>query len=476
MLKLVLGNSLRHRLARNSAWSVMGTGLYQVLLVGSSIIAARLLGGEMFGRYGVIQSTTALFGTFIGTALGLASTKHIAEYRDVDPARAGRMVTLCASSAVVLGVSASALLFLMAGPLATRVFHDSTLLGPLGLSSLLLLFHIWNGSQQGSLAGFEAFSEIARINAARGLAVVALSFWAIPRWKLEGAVWALVLSAGLACALSTLAIRRALRERNIITQWRAAWGERRILVSFSLPALLTSSVIAPTGWLMNVLLANQPGGYSQLGIFTAANHWRLAVCLFPASVTQVATPVLANLLGTSQKARFTRTLRISLLFTTLAAVAAAVLVIALGKLIMRSYGKDFEGGLAALLILQVAAVLTTASTALGAAIATTGRMWTNFLLNLLWSVMLVAIVYPQHHRTADSVAWAFVAAYAVLAILQVTMLQRWHNSLDDAAPAITSADLSEDSVDGSRMKTKPEQVASLRSARATGYAEAPPLN
>jgi O-antigen/teichoic acid export membrane protein len=424
MLMFASGNSIRARLVRNTAWAVVGTGVYQALLVATSIITGRSLGGETFGQFGVVQSTTAMFGTFIGTALGLASTKHVAQYRDTDPARAGRIIGLCGLSSLALGTVASALLFALAQPLATGVFHSPSLIGPLQSASLLLLFHIWNGSQQGILAGFEAFFAIARINVVRGVCTVGLSTWALHYWKLPGAVWALTASAATACFLSTHAIRRVTMRRGLVVHWKTAWRERSILAGFSLPAVLTGAVIAPVTWGVSALLASQPNGYAQIGLFTAANHWRMAVCFVPGTLVQVTMPVLSNLLGIADKTRYTRTLAFSLLSSLVASLAAAVPIIALAKVIMAWYGVDFRSGVAPLVVLQVAAILTSLCSALGAAIACTGRMWSSFILNFVWGIILMVLVYGQNPRTAKGVAWAYVGAYAAHTIFQGLLLLR----------------------------------------------------
>ena len=42
----------------------------------------------------MIQSTVGMFGVFAGFGLGLTATKHVAEFRQSDPDRAGRIIGL----------------------------------------------------------------------------------------------------------------------------------------------------------------------------------------------------------------------------------------------------------------------------------------------------------------------------------------------------------------------------------------------
>ena len=47
-------------------------------------------------------------------------------------------------------------------------------------------------------------------------------------------------------------------------------------------------------WLANAVLAHQPGGYGELGLFNAANQWRLALLLLPSVLIRVALPLMAS--------------------------------------------------------------------------------------------------------------------------------------------------------------------------------------
>src|SRR5580658_7469795 len=82
------------RLARGVFWSLVGAVLARGLGVASSIIVARALGIAAFGEFTMIQSTVGLFGTFAGLGLGVTVTKYVAELRESDPVRCGRVIGL----------------------------------------------------------------------------------------------------------------------------------------------------------------------------------------------------------------------------------------------------------------------------------------------------------------------------------------------------------------------------------------------
>src|SRR5579871_1188153 len=57
-------DSLRGRFARGSFWSLMGAAIAQSSNLAASVIVARLLGREDFGKFGMIQSTIGMLGIF----------------------------------------------------------------------------------------------------------------------------------------------------------------------------------------------------------------------------------------------------------------------------------------------------------------------------------------------------------------------------------------------------------------------------
>ncbi len=58
-----------------------------------------MLGKEEFGKLGIVQSTVGMFQVFAGFGLGLTATKYVAEFRDSDPAKTGRIIGLSACRA-----------------------------------------------------------------------------------------------------------------------------------------------------------------------------------------------------------------------------------------------------------------------------------------------------------------------------------------------------------------------------------------
>jgi len=110
----IRASPLGHRLAHGTFWMVTGTMISKLLGLGSSIILARILGKIPFGEFGTIQSTVGLFGVFAGMGIGITATKYVAEYRELQVDRCGRIIGFSLAASLVGGVLASAFFWRMA--------------------------------------------------------------------------------------------------------------------------------------------------------------------------------------------------------------------------------------------------------------------------------------------------------------------------------------------------------------------------
>lgn len=91
--------------------------------------------------------------------------------------------------------------------LATSVLNAPDLTPQLRIGCLLLFFNEVNGVQIGSLAGYEAFRSIARVNLVRGLAGLPIGIAGARLYGVSGAVVAMVVVAAIGMLAGHLAPR-----------------------------------------------------------------------------------------------------------------------------------------------------------------------------------------------------------------------------------------------------------------------------
>jgi O-antigen/teichoic acid export membrane protein len=411
-------DSLRARFARGAVWSLIGTVISQALGLATSVVTARFLGKTGFGELGMINSTVGMFGIFAGLGLGLTTTKFVAELRATDSDRAGRIIGLSSTVAVISGGLITLGLILFAPLLAASILHAPHLVTELRIGSLLLLLNALNGVQTGTLSGFEAFKSIAKANFVQGLLTFPVEIGGVIIWGLPGAVWGMVVAAGSGWLVNRTYVLRECRAVGVRVRYAGVWSERRILWSFCLPAVLANTAAGPVMWFTNTMLVSQPHGYAEMGVLNAANQWRTAILFLPGLIGQVVLPLLSSLQGT-QNRHATRRILLGAIALNAVFVSPALLVIFfLKNRIMALYGPGFASRGPVLMILAIVAALVAIQAPVGNIIAAMSRMWIGALMNLFWAIVLLvsAWLFLRRGWEADGIAAAYLTAYLVLAI------------------------------------------------------------
>jgi O-antigen/teichoic acid export membrane protein len=81
---------------------------------------------------------------------------------------------------------------------------------------------------------------------------------------------------------------------------------------------------------------------------------------------------------------------------------------------MGAFGSGFRAAWPVLAVLMISAVLSSPSSVIGQALASSGRMWPGFWLNGIWAVVLLAATKWMVGRFGSlGLAGAMVIAYAV---------------------------------------------------------------
>ena len=417
------------RLAKGAFWSITGAVIARGLALVASIFAARMLGVQGFGELGIIQSTVGMFGSLAGCGLGLTATKHVAEFRKNDPSRTGRIIGLCYLIASFTGALAAVALIAFAPWLARQTLAAPHLTEILRLSAGIAFLGVVTGLQSGVVSGFEAFKPIARINLVAGLLAFPMLIAGVGWWGLEGAVWALTANLALTALLNHAAVRKIARADNVKIRFTQAIDEIGVLGRFTVFALLGGLMGVPLNWACNSILINQPGGYDQMGIFNAANQWRMIILFLPATVGGVALPMMANVYGQGDKRRYGKLLRYTVLLNGGVAFLIALPLIVLARFVLGFYGAEFVSGEFAFVLLTIAAVVIAVNNGVSRAIASTGAMQVDLLLHVAWGAAFLGagwLLIPRFGVTGLGAATLFGAVFQ--AICQWTWLSRQHRT------------------------------------------------
>jgi O-antigen/teichoic acid export membrane protein len=425
--------SLRRRLASGVFWSLMGAVAVQLSNALASIVVARILGKSVFGDLGMVRNTTVMFGVFAGMGLGMTASKYVAQYRTLDPQRAGRILTLCLIVSAAVSLAMSVAVFFGADSLAGR-FLDAPRLGPLiRICAPLLFCNAINSVQSAGIGGIESFRQLSICNAINAIVLSLATICGALMRGIEGAVWGSLVGIILGCIVLEVAAELLRRRHGIQLVFRGLWREHSAIVHFAFPALLANVLYQPVVWLVLAMLYTRADGPGEVAIFNAASQWRNLVLFVPVALGQVVLPTLTNLWSSGSSRGYLRTLQAHSLASLMVGAAAAIPIICASPLILATYGPGFTEGWIAMSLLAASAVLQATCSVIGQSLASLGRMWAGFVLNLLWALELYVAARLLIGYGVTGLAAAFLIGYA-LHTLQVgafTMYSLRHSLLSD---------------------------------------------
>lgn len=355
----------------------------------ASIVVARILGKTGFGELGIIQATVGMFGVFAGFGLGLTATKYVAEFRQSDPERAGRIIGLSGLVAMATGSLMALGLLVFAPWLAEHTINAPHLTGVLRIAALILFISALNGAQTGALSGFEAFRTIACVNLFVGLISFPILVLGTYLGGLTGAVWALAINLCFNWLLNHLALRIEARRHKVPFTLRNCSHEMLVLWRFSLPAVLASALVGPVNWLCATFLVNQPDGYGEMGIFNAANQWYVMLMFLPGLLGGVVLPVLSERLGQKDTSQSMKTMVLAMKANALVVMPVVLIASIISPYIMGLYGTGFRDGWPTLIAVLLTTALISIQTPVGQIITASGKMWIGFAMNLGWALVFI---------------------------------------------------------------------------------------
>ena len=410
------GTHTRQRLARGAFWGGVAFAVSRGVAIVVSFLLARILGQVGFGEYGMINTTAGMIGGMAGLGIGTTVVKHIAEFKTSDPEKASRILALSSGITWISSLLYAGIVVALAPWIAARALAAPQLGPMLRISAFTMAFMVINGVQTSSLTGCEAFRANTRLGIIGSLLQSGLVLAGAWRWGISGAVWGMAGAMLVTVWLTRRAVVREWRKFHLCLRWRDAAREWRVLLDFSLPTFLAGISVGPVLWGCNALLANQPGGYEELGIYNAANQWQQVIQFLPGLMGMALLPILSEKYGQGDRQG-----SFSVMWKMVKLVAGIVLPLAilvsfLSPWIMRGYGESFVEGHWTVVLSVATAALSAMMTPVGHLISASGRMWIGFWMNAGWGAIMLLASWWMVRWGAEGLAAARLIAYLLHAV------------------------------------------------------------
>lgn len=331
-------------LFKGVAWTGGAAALDRLIGLIQAYYVARLLGIELFGKYGLLFTTVALVSMVTGLQLGLTATVQISRYRTTQPARAAAVMRLC--ELLTFGLSAIGIAAILVAPdIIANWLLDAAYGGDVIVAgAFIALFAVVGGVQESILQGFEEF---ARLSIAR-VATSLLGLLLLLILSRPGDLPSVITAIAVASVIRTLALfflkELTARRLGLRMRFRDILGSARVVIEFSVPSLLISLVSGLSQWYGLLLVRAGEGGFKDIAFLTVGQQWRGAVTFLTSVLASVAVPMMSRLLSSGDAEATRRIHRLSIVTNLLAAGVVVTFVIAASGSLLAAYGDEFQNG------------------------------------------------------------------------------------------------------------------------------------
>jgi O-antigen/teichoic acid export membrane protein len=411
----------------NAILNLWGKGISFI----GTVIVIRIIGREAFGEFGMLNTTLAMFGMFTTFSISQTATKFIAEHRNSDKEKAGRIIGLSFLFSAFLGVILFLLVFFFADILAVKSLNAPHLSSSIRLMAIGLFFGSVNGAQNGIISGFESFKSNTLVNIFLTSFLTILKVVLAYLYGFKGAVIGMTVEPVLSYLITFFLTKSIIKSNEIKTRFKGALSESHIFLSYSLPSLLVGLLVFPANWYVMTLLAKSAGGYHDLGAYNAANQWFNVLIFIPYILVSTFLPVFSNLLAESKFDAVDRIIKNAVFIILIIFIPLSLLFLFFGDfLAITIYGPDFKGTGFLLAVAVFTMIPQGISIILGNLLGALSKMWFSFWINVVWCAILIGATYLFLSLGAVGLLYAKLLAFTLNFILMFLFYLKWKNKIN----------------------------------------------
>ena len=429
-------------MARGAARGAVGALVASVLALAFQAIVRHIVDIETMGLFTVATTVVVLaqLPALFGLEAGAVRYVSLGAARgDERAARGSAQAALLAG--LVLSTAAAGALFFLAPEICAR-FHKPEATHLLQLASLALPLLCTSRVCAACVLGFGLTGRSSTITAAQNVTRLLVT---VPLVLLLADVTALGLGfaiAGLAGTVFAVWLLRSVAPR-ILEPARDRWALRS-LIGFSWPQTLSQSLYLATLWTDTLVLAHY-GTARQVGIYGLVVALLAPVSQLTVAVSQAFTPRIAGTHARGDSAGLAQMLQRVSYWNLAVALPILASMAVLREPLLALFGRGYEAGATALVLLAVGMLVLNAAGPLTAVINLSGHPRVTLFDNTLVfgaNLVLCVILVPRYGMAGAATSTLIaLCSVTLLQVGQVARLFRIHPFRDDQLRALAAGGL-----------------------------------
>lgn len=396
-------------------------GAFSILI---SISIARSVNPEEFGVYSIIVNVQNTVALLAGLGMGTALAKFVAEYKRTAPSEALMVAKVAVSLMLAFSAICVVAYLALAGVIGEGLYDKPEIVSLIPLSAFVVFSSASFTTIYGVIQGCQHFNLLSLMQVATPIATLALVVVLVPSFGIAGALIGYALAQGLLSLAALYLINKSDLPFLRIRTPKAGKDLVMKVVSFAVPAVLTSLLVGPIIWISTTELA-LVSGFEAVGYFAVAMVFYQVFTTFPRAIVVPLIPRVAESKTTSlsEVERITaKSIRVTsfAMFPMLFGVALFS-----GPAINILYGETYEPATTAIFLMMAACYLSSLTSIIGGMITGIGRMWVGLALNVAWAIVFLLLTFLMVPVSGiEGLGYAFAISYGFLALISLAISRK----------------------------------------------------
>lgn len=408
-----MNNTAHKSFKKNIVWNIAGTIGSKFFVMIAAVLIARILGADKNGEFSMINNTIGMFSTIAALGLGTTATKFIAEFKGNEKKRCGKIMALTSLLALASSLFIVFFLVFYSDWIAKVALNNEGLSLGVRISSLMLFFNTLNTIQFSTLSGLEDFKTLARVSIFQGLISLPIFVLLTIFNGVNGLIFGYGLVGFISWLLMRFRIKNLCKSIDVRPNYRECLQEYRILVKFAIPSLLMNILVIPVTWLGNTMVINDVGGYYELGVFNAANQWKMAITLLPTAIGNVILPYL---ISNSNDERM-EDINIMLSWVIVTAISSAVIVTSCIITLLYGNNYPFVELNASIILICLTCMLLSFKEGISRNLIRFNYMWFGFFSNFTWGISYLVLIFLLKQYGAIGISLSTFGSYFITTLI-----------------------------------------------------------
>lgn len=412
-----LSSAFGSQFVGNSYWAIIGTVSQKGLMFLAYMLVAKTLGAAEFGKLTLLQSTGMAFGVLAGFGMSKTSIVYVSRYLTTDKQKVARVISLAKRTVFATSLVSCVILWVFSEPIASRILSSSLLAHGLDIYAVILFLSVGLDVRIAVLSGLSSFKIIAVLNGISGLLFLIAVVVGIYAGGITTILMGMVVANLVSLIASEVALYSEVSRLNVPRATLSSSGERRAIWHYSFLALVSSLFSAPANLACNALLANQPNGQAQVGIFAVAYQIFSLLIFLPMQISRVLLPIFSGKIQS-------HTLDVSIIKRSTAVIFLLVAPISiplaiLSPYIMSLYGEEYANSGIVLATLMILSLLYSLQMVIGQILWAAGQLRKTIIFEAIVGTVSVVFTWLLLDYGALGLSVSRVVAYSVSLLMML---------------------------------------------------------